>query len=578
MPTMKNLGSLIEHQWICANIGRTVKKIRAFFFPLAFILSAKAQDYPKGYFRSPLNIPMALVANFGEIRANHWHMGLDIRTQQRENLPVYAAADGYIARIKVEPGGFGQAIYINHPNGFTTLYAHLNQFFPALQQYIKEQQYKQETWAIELQFSPSQFPVRKGDFIALSGNTGGSAGPHVHFEIRNTETDKVLNPLLFGFPILDLVPPAVSRVAIYDRNRSTYRQSPQVIASAGIRGRTIKVGSDRLSLAIGATDRLSGSNNPNGIYTAKVLVDGKLVSSFALNNIGYTETRYINAQIDYPLAARGGGHLQHIMPLPGAADVAYDLAENSGAIHLRDNEPHSVLIEVQDANSNTTKIPFTLQRDLALAKAALPTDAEQFWPNNLNVFERDEFQVVTTEKTIYDTVNVSFASTNNNANSAVSPLYSFLGANIPSHDSVTIRIKPTGDAPLETRGKIVIKNVSGSKTFVQKAVWQNGWLTAKFRQFGTYQAFVDNVPPTVNSVSADLSRASRIVFVPKDNFEIIRSFRAEVDGQWLRFTNDKGRSWIYAFDEHFPKGEHRLKVRVEDEAGNVTEKIWDVRR
>lgn len=575
---MKDGATMIEPQGIFRNIGSVRKRLCVLFFPFTFVLAVAAQNYPKGYFRSPLNIPMALVANFGEIRTNHWHMGLDIRTQQRENLPVYAAADGYIARIKVEPGGFGQVIYIAHPNGYTTLYAHLNQFFPALQQYIKEQQYKQETWAIELEFSPEQFPVNKGDFIALSGSTGGSAGPHVHFEIRDTKTDKVLNPLLFGFPVPDAVPPTVKRIALYDRNKSTYLQSPQIFGVAGIRGRTIKVGSDKLSFAIGATDRFSGSTNPNGIYAATVSVDGKPVSSFALNAIGYDETRYINAQIDYPLAARGGGHLQHLTPLTGATEVAYDTFDGDGIIRLMDDAPHDIVIEVRDANFNVMRIPFIIQHDAALPPVAAAKGAEQFWPNNVNIFERDDFQLVTTEKTIYDTVNVSFTSANTGVANAVTPLNVFLNASIPAHDSVTVRVKPFLSIPNEMKDKIVITNNSGGKTFVRKAIWQRGWLMAKFRQFGTYQAFIDNVPPSLNSVPADLSRAVRIAFTPKDNFESIRSFRAELDGQWLRFTNDKGRTWIYAFDEHFPKGEHQLKVRVEDEAGNVTEKEWSVKR
>src|SRR5215203_29507 len=242
------------------------KKLLILFFPVFFIQTVEGQNYPKGYFRNPLNIPMQLVANFGEIRANHWHMGLDIRTQQRENLPVYAAAEGYVSRIVVEPGGFGQAIYISHPNGFTTLYAHMNAFYPALQQYVREQQYKMESWKIGLEFSPEQFPLGKGDYIGLSGNTGGSQGPHVHFEIRDTKTEKVLNPLLFGFPIADAVPPSVVRLAMYDRNKSTYMQSPQLLNIQRTKNNRIKVGSNRISFAIGATDKLSGSNNPNGIF------------------------------------------------------------------------------------------------------------------------------------------------------------------------------------------------------------------------------------------------------------------------------------------------------------------------
>jgi hypothetical protein len=568
----------IEIEWLerLKILDRMHKKILIILIT-GFQLAGQAQNYPQGYFRHPLNIPLQLVANFGELRTNHWHMGLDIRTQQRENLPVYAAAEGYIARIVVEPGGFGQAIYINHPNGFTTLYAHMNAFYPALQHYVKEQQYARETWKIDLEFSPGQFPVKKGEYIGLSGNTGGSQGPHVHFEIRDTKTEKVVNPLLFKFPIPDAVPPSVTRLAMYDRNKSTYLQTPQLLNIQKTRNNTIRVGSNKVSFAIGAVDRFSGSSNPNGIYIAKVLVDGEPVSSFTLDNIGYDETRYMNAHIDYYYAARGGSQLQHITPLPGAAAVAYDTYKGDGIIYLRDSEIHAVIIEVQDANFNTTRIPFTIQYDGSLTPAAMST-TEQFLPNNLNVFEQEDFQIVTTERTLYDAVNVSFNVMNSGAANSVSPQYSFLSAAIPSHDSITVRIKPTEDIPHEWKDKLVIKNVAGSRTFVQKAVWQKGWLMAKFRQFGTYRAFVDNTPPNINSVAADLSKAKRIVFTPTDNFNVIKNFRAELDGQWLRFTNDKGRTWIYSFDEKFPKGEHQLKVSVEDEAGNVTERVWNVKR
>jgi hypothetical protein len=554
------------------------KKLLILSFFIICLTGAEAQNYPKNYFRHPLNVPMQLVANFGEIRANHWHMGLDIRTQQRENLPVYAAAEGYVARVVVEPSGFGQAIYIAHPNGYTTLYAHMNAFYPALQKHVLEEQYRLESWRVNLTFSPDQFPLGKGDYIGLSGNTGGSMGPHVHFEIRDSKTEKVLNPLLFGFPISDAVPPSVVRLAMYDRNRSTYQQSPQLLNIQRTRNNTIKVGSNKISFAVGATDRFSGSNNPNGIYSATVYVDGQPVSSFTHDNIGYDETRYINAQIDYPYDARGGASLQHITPLPGATEVAYNTYGGDGIIYLDDNEPHAVLIEVSDANNNITRIPFRVQYVGSVAIGNTASGAEQLVPNQINIFEQDDFQLVTTEKTMYDTIAVSFRSVSNGAANAISPLYSFLSAAIPSHDSVTVRIKPAEDIPEGWRDRVVIKSVSGSRTVVEKAVWQKGWLMAKFRQFGTYQAFVDNTPPNVNGVPANLSKATRIVFTPMDNFNTIKSFRVELDGRWLRFTNDKSRSWIYRFDEKFPRGRHQLKAIVEDEAGNVTERVWNVTR
>src|SRR5436190_14708875 len=224
---------------------------------------------------------MQLVAKFGEIRTNHWHMGLDIRTQQRVNLPVHAAADGYIARVSIEPGGFGQAIYINHPNGYTTVYGHLNSFFSALADYVKQKQYEQQQWSVNLMLPPNLFPVNKGDIIALSGSTGASEGPHVHFEIRDTRSENCLNPLLFKFPVADAVPPTLLRIALYDRNKSTWQQNPQLLSLRkvgsvySLQNNSLRVGSDKISFAIGAVDRLSGTNNPNGIYSAEIMIDGK---------------------------------------------------------------------------------------------------------------------------------------------------------------------------------------------------------------------------------------------------------------------------------------------------------------
>src|ERR1043165_8542661 len=172
-------------------------------FILFLHLILSAQSYPKYYFRNPLGIPMQLTGNFGELRSNHWHMGLDIRTNEKENQPVYAAAEGYIAKVRIEPFGFGRSIFINHPNGLTTVYGHLNDFFPELEQYVTEQQYKLESWAVELEFHENKFKVFKSQLIAYSGNTGSSRGPHLHFEIRDTKTSKCLNPLLFGFPVND---------------------------------------------------------------------------------------------------------------------------------------------------------------------------------------------------------------------------------------------------------------------------------------------------------------------------------------------------------------------------------------
>jgi hypothetical protein len=405
----------------------------------------------------------------------------------------------------------------------------------------------------------------------------------VHFEIRDSQTENCINPLLFGFPIADRVAPSITRLAMYDRNKSTYDQSPQFLSlkkngSNYSIGKTIIVGSDKISFAIAAVDRFSATPNPNGIYSARILMDNNPVSGFELRDISYNDTRYINAQLDHPFKSKGGASLQHISPLPGASDVAYQISNDDGFIHLRDEEPHAILIEVKDANQNISTIRFTVQYSKELSKTYQPSDGERFIPGNVNIFERDFFELITTEKSIYDTIQVDLTQTDNYAPGSISPAFSFLNSAIPSHDSLTIRIKPNVTVTGESLNRIIIKNISGNRTFIQKAKWQREWVSAKFRQFGTYQVFIDNEPPTVNAPPSNLSKASRIVFTPKDNFNVIKNFRVELDGEWLRFTNDKGKSWIYTFDEKFPRGEHELKVTIEDEAGNVTERSWTVTR
>ena len=548
------------------------------FLPISEIF-AQQKSYPKGYFRYPLDIPAKLNANFGEMRPNHFHMGLDLFTQKRENLPVYAAADGYVARVKIEPGGFGRAIYLNHPNGFTTLYAHMNDFMPELEQYLKRKQYEKESWMIEFELTANSFPVKKGQLIGYSGNTGGSQGPHVHFEIRETASEKCLNPLLFGFSLPDNVPPDLVRIAIYDRNQSTYEQSPAVysVVRKGAfyqASGTIKVNSDKVALALQATDRMTGVPNPNGIFSVALFEGSKQLGGFVIDRVGYDETRYLNAHIDYKTKLSGGYYLQYVFPLDGDKLGIYQNNPTQKYISLKDTAVHSYRLVVKDPNGNLTEARFSLQRS-ARINGSTPKQGPLMLPNQINIYETENIQVVIPEKGFYDSIYFTHYVRAKTESTGFSPIHDVLSFKVPVHSPFTVRIKADKTVAYPLRDKMLIRKQTKNETDVRKANWELGWYTSSFREFGSFQLISDDVPPLIQiqgvADGANLSKATRIVITANDNNEAIRNFRAELDGKWLMFSQ-KGRTFTYKFDEHCLPGKHSLKISVNDEAGNTTVK------
>lgn len=556
-------------------------------------LLAQSPAYPRGFFRNPLGIPIQLSANFGELRPNHWHMGLDIRTDGRENLPVYASAAGYIAHVGVRPQSFGRFIIINHPNGLSTLYAHLNDFYPELEEYVTARQYEKESWAVELDFRPGQFDVTKGQFIAYSGNTGGSQGPHLHFEIMETKTTKRLNPSLFDLPVSDNVPPALLRLALYDRSRSVYEQTPQFFAlkntdSGYIIPKTpvIRTGLNKISFALQMYDKSSGGGSPNGVFAADLYMDSVFQSGFRLDSIDYEETAYINAQIDYKYDYKGGAYLQHLSRMPGDNGVAYKRTQGDGVLLLNDTLVHAVYAAVKDAYGNTAYLRFAVQHDDSLPVPATERmQVAKMIPGKVNRVEKPDFEMYLPAGCIYDTVPSYYYRDNATAYNSVTAKHQVNDPSYPVHDDLTVRIKPNREIPEEWKDKLVIVKTGKGNT-IRKAAWKDNWLEAKFGDFGSFQAFADITPPVIdepggnknkNDDTLNMSAVNRIVFSPADNFGLKR-FRVELDSQWVRFTNDKSRNWVYYFDERCPYGIHHIRAVAEDLAGNTTVKEWWFRR
>ncbi|MEO6221514.1 MAG: peptidoglycan DD-metalloendopeptidase family protein [Ginsengibacter sp.] len=570
----------------------TLHKPFLFFFMIFCCFSIKGQvfskkNYPQNYFIYPVDAKRGLAANFGELRPNHYHMGLDLRTDQVQNKIVKAAADGYIAHVSITPGGFGRAIYINHPNGLTTLYGHLNEFLPALEEYIKQQQYKLKSWKVSLDIPSGLFLVEQGQFIARSGSSGGSQGPHCHFEIRDTKTDKVLNPLLFGFPFPDNVPPTIIRLAMYDRCLSLYSQSPKIFTLKKINGEYtttipfIPVHTDKISFGISAHDKFSGSSNPNGIYEAVLYMDEKPIVGFHLDSISYDETRYLNAHIDYKTRAAGGPYIEHVSRLPGYPEGVYKDINGNGVIELNDDSIHLIRIVVKDTYGNTSTLNLKIKKGIII-ETGKQNDSSSFYrpkefhPGFVNIFESEDLQVVLGTEGLYDSVSFVQSKKVSHSLDSHSDIYSIQSGLVPVHNYFTIRIKANKNVPAEIQEKMLMKRDWGSKKDVVKAVKNGDWYTASFREFGNFELIADDAPPLIGGGFRDnsnLSKSSFIVFTPKDNNDEIKNFLAQLDGNWLRFTNDKGRSFIYKFDEMCPRGNHELVISVEDEAGNATQKI-----
>lgn len=546
------------------------------------IIIQAQNNYPQNYFRNPLNIPMQLAANFGAIRTNHFHMGLDLRTNSQENLPVLAAAEGYVSRIKVERYGFGNAVYITHPNGYTTVYAHLNKYFNQLDEYVKEKQYKEEKWEQDITFQPGQFPVEKGQQIALSGNTGGSAGPHLHFEIRDTKTEECLNPLLFGFAIPDTVAPIISGLYWYDRRFSTYEPGANGIEvkKAGniYTANLVQVNSPEISFAIKAVDKANQGFNL-GIYNAELLMDGKLIYSFKIDKIHYDDTRYINGCIDYTKFIRDKIGIQHLSDLPGMKLQNYSLSNATGIIKLQDENVHTIEVVLKDVKENTSRLTTKLQ--LSKTSDKISPTAKTIIANEAKTITTENAEISFSKNAVYDAVNFNAYEKPDTDPNAVSNTIVLHSPYIPVQDEYSLKIKPNRKLTNTEKDKaVIILDYGSDKDFV-KAKWNADRAEGQFNRLGTAKLLIDNTLPSVLSGWAEGALVNNSSLLLKGTTKVgdIISFRAELDGKWLRFARIKD-NFVYIFDEKCPKGSgaHTLKVTTINTAGNINTQTFTFQR
>ncbi|WP_319502950.1 M23 family metallopeptidase [uncultured Draconibacterium sp.] len=555
--------------------------MRTFFTPL-FLLLALFGMAQQRYYTDPLKIPLLLSGSFAELRSNHFHSGIDIKTQGTTGLPVYAVADGTISRIVVSPTGYGNALYIDHPNGTTSVYGHLKAFSPEIARYVKDQQYRKQSFSVDLPIPSYLFSVKQNEEIAKSGNSGSSGGPHLHFEIRDTRTEEPLNPLNFGFPVKDNIAPkifSVLLVPLSDSSHVAYSHTPKsypVVFYEGkyhLKNNPILPVWGEIGVAIQTNDYFNDTYNKCGINLLRMSLNNEDQFSFSLNRFSFSDTRFINSHIVYSQYITAKRRYIKTWIDPGNKLPIYTHNGSEGHIILQNGQNGKIDIELQDSYGNTSLIDFAVVGK----SAAVKTDSvggELFVYNHFNRFQNDSVRLEIPTGALY--ADFHFEYHTEKASPDFYSDYHFLHNNtVPLQKNATIAIR-TDSLPKHLESKVIMAYVHPVTGQFSAAGgrYEKGWVTTETRNLGVYAVTVDTIPPEITPLSiADntLTESSRIRFKIKDDLAGIKTIEGLLDGKWALFEYDAKTATItHYFDkERFELGkDHTFKLTISDYRNN----------
>ncbi|WP_026903958.1 M23 family metallopeptidase [Pedobacter glucosidilyticus] len=547
-------------------------------FPISsFSQQDKLPEIPPNYFLNPLDLKLFLSGTFGEIRTNHFHSGIDIKTNQREGYPVYAVADGYISRLRVQIGGFGNAVYINHPNGLTSVYAHLQRFNSKISLAIKNYQYLRESFEADFPLTPIEIPVKKGDIIAWSGNTGGSAGPHLHFEIRNTKTEQTINPLALGIKIQDDVKPQINGFYIYKINHAPFNEftPKQYFQTIGTNGKytlnkvSVVNVSGKIGFGLVTHDLMNGSGNRNGIYSTTIWLDNEKIYETQADQFYFDQTRAVNAYIDYPSKISSGRVIEKGFISKGGKNSFHKTLVNNGIIYLQDNNIHDVKYLVKDANGNEAVLNFKIKSIDTNLPSPYKARGTLFNHEQENTFIKEDIAIKFLKGTFYDDVDFTYSKSAKTSNS-LSPIHIIHNKLTPLHQAFELLLKV--DSSLnKMKDKLVIVNENG---IYQGGELTNGYIRAYPKSFGKYYLKVDSIAPNVTPINivdhANLSLQKAISFKIGDNLSGIKEFKGYINGKWILMEYDYKRGLLWHnFDERTGFGKHTFTLVVSDMKKNT---------
>ena len=555
---------------------------------ICFFSTLIAQNDPDNVsFTSPIKPPFLFAGVFGELRPSHFHSGLDYRTQGRTGIPVFAVKDGYISRIGISPTGYGNALYMNHMDGTTSVYGHLRKFHPRIQEYLKQKQYDRECFQINLIPSSGEFQFKKGEIIAWSGDSGNSGGPHLHFEIRDTRSERAFNPLFFHLGITDNSAPKIIALYAYplsetsnigpNRNKKRF----DVVTVPG--GYRLKNNSPielfgKIGFGIQAEDYFNGTGLKCGIYSATLFCDGKEIFGFKMDHISFGDARYANTQADYEEHLQSNRWVERLYKLPGNyLDIYYPVNSN-GSLNLDDGKGHEFEIVVCDAFKNKAVLKFrSIEKRSQLPVINKPFTRE-FLFNKANEFENKNIRIQVPKGALYDNLKFVYSSAPG-PKGCYSELHQVHNKFIPLHIPYSLSLKCKG-IPDNLREKTLIVSFepsTGRKTAIG-GEYSGGWVTVETNLLGSFTVAVDRTPPVIKPLSIKdnkiLTDSYKVQFHISDDLSGIKSYRGEIDGKWVLFEYDEKTGMLtYTFDqEKMPFGKsHLLRLVVTDNKKNSTE-------
>ncbi|MEM1214352.1 MAG: M23 family metallopeptidase [Bacteroidota bacterium] len=555
-----------------------------FLFLSLTLLFSQAPSRPAPDFGPPVRGLMQLTGTFGELRGNHFHGGIDIRGGVGRSL--FAIADGFVSRVKVSVSGYGQALYLQHPSGYTSVYGHMNRFRADIADTVKNLQYRQETFKLDHQFPPGLFPVKKGDLIGFIGQRGFVSGPHLHFEIRDTETERLLNPMNFGITVADHRRPFINAVRLYELSERgqvlsgrDYAARERSRGQYALRPDTLWVQTPTFGLAIKSYDQQDGRPNFNGIYSQKMWQDDSLRFQYFMDDFDGRQTRYLNAHLDYAEQRLNNSWYQRSYCMPGNELDFYQMDAAEGRLTLAPGQATTIRYRISDHMGNVARMQLVVKRRAEAATLLNPVYTYYFPYDERNVINDGKVYADFPLGTLYEDLYLDYDQVTETTDGLFSHVHRFGRSTTPLHRSFELRISPT-QVPDWLRDKAIIAQCDdGDAPVSYGGTWtDDGQLRARVRKLGNYAIMLDTEAPTItpNRFGQDMRGWSSFSFFLDDNFPTAGAarglrFRAEVDGQWILMEYDgRSRRLYHTFDGRIRPGQHELVLRVVDDRENET--------